>query len=168
MASTGNNYFSLEGVLDYQKLLKHFKNQASGKSDPKFIHPNPRSTSEKRMSQSKNSLVLLDIGGNESDPSKSMGQAPKIEVVDPLKAESNRAIDQLQVETRQEMGKNPFPPGGPATKSNVSKVKAHSTSAGKKKKSNFSSGSKSKRKIKSNQTSVKVKAKIRRARDVFD
>lgn len=165
MSLNHQDYFSQDRAVNFGVVLRHFKDQASGKSDAMFIHSVPRTSSEKRASQAKDSLVLIDVGDDTPSDDKKRGQMPKIQVIDPLKAETNRAIHQLEQEekeggdahSREERGNAPqF--RNPTYGGSINK-KPHSVSG---------AGRKKKRGGTTSAGRATVKAKIKRTKDIFD
>ena len=156
MSLNHQDYFSQDRAVNFGVVLRHFKDQASGKSDAMFIHSVPRTSSEKRASQAKDSLVLIDVGDDTPSDDKKRGQMPKIQVIDPLKAETNRAIHQLEQEEKEGGDAPQF--RNPTYGGSINK-KPHSVSG---------AGRKKKRGGTTSAGRATVKAKIKRTKDIFD
>jgi hypothetical protein len=135
------------GIVNYSKVLEHFKEQASTRGRIKLIN------SEGHTGR-KGKLVILsmtapcdnDKKGNTSDP-------PPVEVIDPTEADRKRALDKLQKEITK-------------GRSSVVKSVNKSKNISNKRKGSRGGGGQSAKKIKKSQAATKTI--VKRVKDIFD
>jgi hypothetical protein len=77
------------GVLDYESVLRHFKDQACGRGRIRLIKSNDKTESGQR----KNGVILLAASVDKKDSKTSI---PPVTVVDPTEADRKRALGLLE------------------------------------------------------------------------
>ena len=122
-------YFDAQGGLGYKAVLEHFRSQASGV---------PSMTSSYKTSCKHGGIRVIKVSRRDD---KNQSDMPRLEVVDPLESEKNRAASQLKRDAPGE---------------NIQRAPAASQTQ---------TGSSSARVRKSAAT---VRARVKRARDIFD
>lgn len=104
MAYSDHKYYSTDGALSYNRLLKHFKDQANGARNVGLMsdHGAIRDTrSGMRRPRFRGSLVLVDMGDKKDTVNQRGEHVPKVEVIDHTEADRRRAVAQATKENRQ-------------------------------------------------------------------
>lgn len=148
-------YFAQDGGLNYSAVLKHFREQVSGRQEPQFLQANPRTALEKRQHQMHDTLVLIDTAAKGMQGKKGLEDTPKITVVEPVEAVTKRAVGDLEQEARELRTSRPPP------KRVVPPKRSHSSAVGGGRKTA------SKRK-KAPAAAASAKTRIKRTKDIFD
>lgn len=148
-------YFAQDGGLNYNAVLKHFREQVSGKQEAQFLQANPRTALERRQHQVQDTLVLIDTASKGMQGSKASEATPKITVVEPVEAVTKRAVGELEQEA-QDLQASRAPP-----KRVVMAKRSHSSAV---------SGGKrtSAKRKKAPTTATSAKSRIKRTKDIFD
>lgn len=156
MAHSSHKYFSVEGGLSYQKLLKHFKDQAKGSRNISLLsdHGPIRDTKAGfRRPRLHGALVLVDMGDHVDTVNKRGEHVPKVEVVDPTEGDRLRAEAQVADENRRTAQPTPHPNNGGS-------YRKSQTNSGRR-------GGKTGKRRAATGTSAAKKA-IKRAKDIFE
>jgi hypothetical protein len=80
------------GVVDYESVLRHFKDQACGRGRIRLI----KSKDKTESGQRKNGIILLAANVDKKD---SKTDIPPVTVVDPTEADRKRALGLLESQT---------------------------------------------------------------------
>lgn len=158
MAYSTDKYFSMDGGLSYQKLLKHFKDQANGSRNIGLISDYGAIRDTKagfRRPRLHGSLVLVDMGDGKDAVNKRGEHVPKVEVVDPTEGDRRRAEAQVAEENRRTSGFTPRSNNGATLKKGQSN-------------SGRQGGKSAKRKSSSTTATAAAKRAIKRAKDIFE
>lgn len=158
MAYSDNKYYSMDGGLSYNRLLKHFKDQANGTRNIGLMsdHGTVRDTKAGfRRPRVHGSLVLVDMGTRHDTVNQRGEHVPKVEVVDPTEGDRRRAEAQVAEENQRTSGT----------------VQRSNNQGGQKKgqtRNRRQSGSTTKRKVPPASGTAAAKRAIKRAKDIFD
>lgn len=148
-------YFAQDGGLNYSSVLKHFREQVSGRQEPQFFQANPRTALERRQNQMQDTLVLIDTAAKGMQGKKDPEDTPKITVVEPVEAVTKRAVGELEQESQNiQTSRAPPKRAGPTKRSHSSVVLGGRKTSGKRKKAATLGAS--------------AKTRIKRTKDIFD
>ena len=144
MARNVKGYYSLDGVVDYKKFLKHFQSQAEGRDKAVLFNGSQNRGKKSKITRP---LVVVDLADT-SNIADNKAEKPKIEVVEPTEADRLRAVGEIKRESKysDSLARNTI-------KGRSSSKRNHSTSGDGKVNSN---------------NKRKVVSKVKRAKDVFD
>lgn len=148
-------YFAQDGGLNYNAVLKHFREQVSGRQEPQFLQANPRTSLERRQHQIQDTLMLIDTASKGMVGKKDTEDTPKITVVEPVEAVTKRAVGELEQEEK-DLRLNRLPPkrAAPPKRSHSAAVSGGRKTSAKRKKVQASYAS--------------TKSRIKRTKDIFD
>lgn len=123
MAYYGDKYYSADSALSYNRLLKHFRDQASGNRNMGLMNTRNdiRDTkSGMRKPRVYASTVLVDMGDKKDTVNQRGEHVPKVEIVDNTEGDRRRAVAQAAEEKRE--GSSFSEPGKKAKRSKSRKV----------------------------------------------